>query len=1020
MRLNTYLRHASRPILAVVLLSSWTAFFIIPYILSTGWARQSLSVVPSVFFVSLGTGSFVALLLIAFGPTRAFSVRYRRNASLRPPPFTYADAIALFVVGVIVLILLVPRHALGGVVISSTLATWIKCLVVLFVAWACAVFWWPRVVFRCPSHKETDRSHAPDPPGAGYFHDAPITHDAEDSLGRSPFVEDLYQQIVKYPFSESFVFGLHGSWGEGKTSVMRLLRTKLDGNRDMTVVTFDPWYFGSADASVRDFYEGIYSALNRSFFLPSLRRLLAQYQRVLSASLRTFAGIEIGLDLAHGSVETLKQHVQACITRTRQRLVILIDDIDRLRDRDEVLSVFQLVKLSGNFDHTIFVLSFDDKIVTSLVNAHSPGDHDFLDKVIQCPIHLPAIYQEKIDEFLVSGEKRLFEELRMTPEQQEAASVFDMEYPVYISQLFNTLRIAKRFLNGLADRLPAVKDEVHCGDFLVLECIRMFYPSVYHDIWWNRRIYLPDSWDAPLYAPDRQEQLNEVQTHVESIVKDQARPSVLLKLLKLLFVEVHKAFQPAAGADRTPPDTYRQQQRITHPDVFPRYFTLLVPPVELSDQVVRALLTAWSDMRAPDREPRIVQDLSGCSKETLPQLLDRLRVFASTIPTEVQTALAQVLYRNADAFRAAGDKQSPLTPYFKIRNLIFQLIDMSVGDQIQGCLVQLIEETPSLDLAATAVAWSDRNDLPYLNIIQQARKGELQNTLSTRLTKDLIEHGEDIFEKEGDYGAYVLYQWGSYDQQTMNTYVFALVDQHPNYVSKIIEPFISHLGSPLGGGTLEYEKLVALYNEQRLYSLAAQRLRAAGLTKKEGDILKAFVGHHDHRGKAASETTRREANQQRFVEALSAGRDHATKKEFQEALRDFDQALAITDWDDAHGWLGQARYECWRCLLELAWNNGSPLSEPFEQAKTIAANDATINTLAAAFGYPGQRSNPVLEFYSCLFYYLLWHFSNDSEKVSARTSFENHYMLLVRDQSSSTKEHRERLQELHNRINTGR
>ncbi len=1000
----------------MVIASSWFALFAMPYLFSASWVRQSLAATPSETFFLLAAGSFVALLLLAYEPARTFAARYRHNAVLCPPPFTYADAIAVFVGGMIVLILLVPGHVLGLAVISFSLATWMKFLGFLFVAWACAVLWWP-------IRKEVGRSHEPDENEAAHFHDAPITRESEDVLGRAPFVEDLYQQIVKYPFPESFVFGLHGRWGEGKTSVMNLLHNKLIGDSRLIVVAFNPWYFSSVDAFVRGFYDEIYSTLNRSFFLPNLKRLFAQYQRVLSAGLRKVSGVEITLDPPNEPVTELKGRIQDCITRTKKRLVILVDDIDRLRDRAEVLSIFKLVKLSGNFDHAIFVLSFDQAIISTLLADHNQPntiDQEFLDKIVQSPVHLPAVHQTDIDAFFAAGKDRLFERLQITSEQREAVNAgFELQYPLYINLLFDTLRTVKRFLNGLDTRLPAVKDEVHWGDFLVLECIRIFYPSVYHDIWRNRRIYLLDSWNPSSYAPDRQQTVKDIQEHIGRITKNVDHPDVLLGLLKLLFVKIRDASEPASRVYGASPDSYRQQQRITHPEVFPRYFTLLIPAVEVSDQAVRTMLAAWSSTSPSDREFRIMQDLTGYEKELLPQLLDRLRLFADTIPADAQESLAQALYRNVNAFRAPGDKESPLSPYFKVRALIFQIIDTSIdGDKIQAFLSQMIEETPSLDLAATVVHWSGQSDLPYSNIMQRARKVALQTDLSVRLEKDLIEHEKDIFEEEGSYAAYVLYQWGSYAREKMNGYIFRLLNRRSDYVGRVIEPFISHLGSPLGGGTLQYENLVALYNGQRLYECAKQRLKAADLLPREKFILTAFVSNYDARDRSASKAIAREANQQRFVAALNAGRDQVGKKEFQKALQHFDEALAINDWDDPNGWMGEARYEQWRCLLELAWNDGEPRSDVFEQARATAGTEAEIKSLAASASrnpYP-RPSNPILEFYSCLFYCLVWKLSKNGEKTVARESFQNHYTLLTRDQSLSTNEYRERLKDLCNDI----
>ena len=44
----------------------------------------------------------------------------------------------------------------------------------------------------------------------------------------------------------------------------------------------------------------------------------------------------------------------------------MIDDIDRL-DRTETQAIFKLVKLSASFNHTSYVLAFDDEIVAAAI-----------------------------------------------------------------------------------------------------------------------------------------------------------------------------------------------------------------------------------------------------------------------------------------------------------------------------------------------------------------------------------------------------------------------------------------------------------------------------------------------------------------------------------------------------------------------------------------------------------------------------------------------------------------------------
>ena len=62
-------------------------------------------------------------------------------------------------------------------------------------------------------------------------------------------------------------------------------------------------------------------------------------------------------DAATADVETLKGRLDQLIKETNKRLVIVVDDIDRM-DHGEIHAVFQLIKACGDFLRTNLCLGF--------------------------------------------------------------------------------------------------------------------------------------------------------------------------------------------------------------------------------------------------------------------------------------------------------------------------------------------------------------------------------------------------------------------------------------------------------------------------------------------------------------------------------------------------------------------------------------------------------------------------------------------------------------------------------------
>ena len=62
-----------------------------------------------------------------------------------------------------------------------------------------------------------------------FYEDSPIKTKTEDKYGRNRLVENIAKVIESKTKAKhsSFTIGLYGAWGEGKTSVLNLLKEKL-------------------------------------------------------------------------------------------------------------------------------------------------------------------------------------------------------------------------------------------------------------------------------------------------------------------------------------------------------------------------------------------------------------------------------------------------------------------------------------------------------------------------------------------------------------------------------------------------------------------------------------------------------------------------------------------------------------------------------------------------------------------------------------------------------------------------
>ncbi len=292
----------------------------------------------------------------------------------------------------------------------------------------------------------------------------------------------MADEILNLPFDDSFVFALNGKWGEGKTSVLSLMEPVIRAEEKAILVSFNPWYFPSESQIIEGFYASIENALKERFILPGLGGLIGKYIHALSLGLeKTLLNIELKRP---DSPDTIREKLELFIRRTGCKLVIFVDDLDRL-DRDKAETVLTLTSLSGRLKNTIFLLAVDLRILRTL-----KIESEFLEKIVQRQVNISPAEQSDIDRFLLFSDEHAKSaidstlEMLLLGDDRRAAlhREIDLIYRRDIWHLFPTLRHAKRFVNVFMASLPPIAREVNVSDFFLLTCLQVAAPSLYADL----------------------------------------------------------------------------------------------------------------------------------------------------------------------------------------------------------------------------------------------------------------------------------------------------------------------------------------------------------------------------------------------------------------------------------------------------------------------------------------------------------------------------------------------------------
>lgn len=310
-------------------------------------------------------------------------------------------------------------------------------------------------------------------------------------------------------------------------------------------------------------------------------------------------------------VPALKTKIAAALKEARLRVLVMVDDIDRL-ENTEVRQLFTVIKALADFPYVTYLLAFDHDVAARAVETDSnlPGSR-YLEKIIQVPFHLPAVDRVALRNALF---KRLDEVLVGTPEGAFDNSRWGWIFFGGLEPLIQVPRDIVRLANTLSVTYPGVIGEVNAVDFVAIEAIRVFLPKLYDTLRAN-----PDKFAG--HSPDRQDREADRAFHEKWLaeVPEHWRGPTRL-LVERLFP---KASVMSYGTDFLA--EWRRARLVCHPDVFPIYFRFALP----SDAVGHAeIMSLVRSLATPDEfKERLLAAAKQTRSDGIPkarELLERL------------------------------------------------------------------------------------------------------------------------------------------------------------------------------------------------------------------------------------------------------------------------------------------------------------------------------------------------------------------------------------------------------------
>lgn len=689
--------------------------------------------------------------------------------------------------------------------------------------------------------------------------DYPITKCIDDQLGRADIARHIADMLYHAPVDHSIVFGLSGTWGSGKTSLLNMVGELL-GTYDEppTVVRFNPWNYPVGTDLVKPFLALLAKEIRHACSDNKARNLadaIGDYADVLASMIPSNFWVLGGLIQAYAAEhnkqqeqktpEELKQRLIDSLLASHVRVVVMIDDLDRLPN-EMVCEVFRLVAAVADFPRVEYLLAYDRKNVVNALRAMQLCDGDeYLEKIVQVPLELPQPSIGALSAAVQRGVEKMPFKTRFDDDELKriGAAIYN------VTLRANTMRDVHRVLNVFEADWLASQEKISPADLLSMSLLRVMYPKMLPWIRSRSSVLAGGSSDGYVIsqAEERKKQYLEELNH---LLEDPDKAGSVLQLLGGMFPRF--ASSCALGAERVSDAQLRLERRIACSKILETYLLGTMEAYDFPrEEAVNMLHFGTVDELKSfleQSENDVTATLLTVAGETAEELADDRRL-----------CFARALIRSGSGGTdRLGTLLVPIDRYTRCLEKLFAAMGKKAASEL------LVAETKGLGFAALAklASFVNGQELAYGRLAasqDNADKQLISASCLDRVEQDIVHVLNstplDVYTLQMDGARTLLYLWNCFDQEAYAEHVTNGLLQDPLAYLVYGSFQLGRYSGGDGGGwaapdrfgdDISLERVVACADEalrdDTFWSLDPDvRLRLAGLVLCVDQIVKDHV-----------------------------------------------------------------------------------------------------------------------------------------------------------------------------------
>lgn len=334
-----------------------------------------------------------------------------------------------------------------------------------------------------------------------FLEDEEIKSQEQDILSNGEQAKSFAKTVLESGSAHSgLVFGIDGPWGVGKTSFINLAENywKKNAEDEVIVFRFEPLRYASDSDLSQRFIKELSAVIQKLVYAPEFQPVASRYSRMLKSKAdMSFLGFKFSLEPGNETIDEMLGDIDDVLKRIRRRLIIVIDDLDRLEPK-AVNNVLFTARRTFKLSQATYILCYDTE---NLVAGKDDGEkaREFLEKFVTLKLSL-FVDSSNIIKYLErdwSSEQQIIlttpsdSMFKLTSILKALAELLKGEKTAQYMPIIGDLRKVKRFVNATLlmqiEKTDLSKTDFNRQDLINLLLLHLNYPGVF------RRIYAEET-----------------------------------------------------------------------------------------------------------------------------------------------------------------------------------------------------------------------------------------------------------------------------------------------------------------------------------------------------------------------------------------------------------------------------------------------------------------------------------------------------------------------------------------------